>query len=54
MHAPWYVYLIALTLALPIFILLAMGGWGLVKLLFSWVVGGEPPQRPKGQIGAQG
>lgn len=52
MQAPWYIYLIGLILALPCFFLWAIGGWGLVKLLFSWVVGGEPPQRPQGQVGA--
>lgn len=40
--APWYVYVIAVVVALPIFVLLAVAGLGLAKALLAWVFGPDP------------
>lgn len=46
MHAPWYVYLIAVLVALPCYILWAVGGYTLLRWFFSWLMGPEPPPPP--------
>lgn len=42
--APWYIYIIAIVVALPCFALWALGGFGLVRAVISWVTT-EPTQK---------
>lgn len=43
MVAPWYVYVIALVSAAPIYALLAIGAYMLVRSIISWVLAPEAP-----------
>lgn len=38
MSIPWYIYLIAIVLALPIWILCVVGIYLVGRLLLSWIV----------------
>jgi hypothetical protein len=47
MAAPWYIYLIALLLALPVFALLAVFGYTLLRAVVAWVTEPDAPQPQK-------
>ncbi|MGE5672535.1 MAG: hypothetical protein ACM3XM_01435 [Mycobacterium leprae] len=37
MSIPWYIYIISFLVALPIYILLAIGLYGVVRAVLAWV-----------------
>jgi hypothetical protein len=42
--APWYIYIIGIAVVLPCYALWALGGFGLVRAVLSWVTT-EPTQK---------
>lgn len=53
--APWYIYLITIIIALPVYILWAVGAWGLLRALLSWIFVSEPsPPAPANRISRGG
>jgi hypothetical protein len=47
-QAPWYVYIFAIVVALPCYALWALGGYGVIRAILSWVTT-EPAQKRAGQ-----
>lgn len=54
MHAPWYVYLFAILVALPVYILWAAGAVALGRFLFSWLTMPDTPKQPSPKAAAKG
>ncbi len=55
MQAPWYVYLIGILVALPTYILWAVGAYVLLKALIAWIFMPDATTRPpRKQISVRG
>lgn len=54
MHAPWYVYLFGILVAIPVYILWAVGAAVLGKFFFSWMTMPDTPKPPSPKVAAKG
>lgn len=54
MQIPWYMYLVGIIAALPVYILWAVGAYGIVRALVGWVVMPDTPKSTTPKVSLKG
>jgi|GEM_PF-6120717 len=45
MQAPWYLYIVGLVVALPVFFLWGVGAYGVFRAVAAWLTMPEAPRK---------
>lgn len=54
MHAPWYVYLFGILVALPVYALWVAGAAALGKFFLTWMTMPDAPKPPAPKVTVKG